>query len=256
MPASFNVQSRETPGRAMTIFNCECDAPWPSQTLAQMRRYVFVKLGYAANSTYPPGMAETIDDFIRDAQEISYSAYPGYRTSRFFTWNMVTGERFYDFDANSDTCQLKINPDEIEWVGISQDQNFWRPLRNGIRPEFYFGDIQGWPTHYEFRQCIEVWPAPADDTWKLRIKGNFGLRPLTLDTDTSTIDPFVIRLLATANAKSWRGQADASNYMTWWQNVMGDLVASGHGTRRYIPDNDQWVPPPLPVLTGYPGGLP
>jgi hypothetical protein len=237
-------------------YNCECDDTWPRETLAQLRRHVFVKLGYAANASYPPGMAETLDEFIREAQTLSYYEYPGYRTSRFYTWALAPGVRFYGLTENADACTLRMNPDKIEWVGISQSDNFWRPLVNGIKPTYYYGDIQSWPQYYEVRQCIELWPAPSDATWLLRIKGNFGLRPLVADGDYSTIDPTAIKLLAVANAKAWRGQRDADNYLTWWQNHIGNLRSGSHMTRRYVPSEYEFAPPPLPILTGFPGGLP
>src|SRR5690606_21040992 len=101
------------------------------------------------------------------AQEQIYEQLKLNRMSRYFTWQLEPGVRFYDFAANLYQCTKKLNPDMLEWVGISQDGNFWRPLVAGINPAMYYSDVTGWPQYYAIRQCIEVWPTPQDATWQL-----------------------------------------------------------------------------------------
>ncbi len=237
---------------AEVSFNCECDDEYPSKTLSEMREWLVTRLGFYTG-TLLPGQQALMDSFLRDAQEQLYRKYQVFRLERFFTWQMTTGVRFYDLDANEDVCTKKLDPRMITWVGISQDANWWRPLVCGIRPEFYYGDITSIPTHYEIRQCIEVWPPPGDDTWKLRIKGYFGLMPLEEDADTSTIDYQAIQLYALANAKAHYQQGDAQNYMQQAKDYIRNLVAGSHHTRRYVPGAVETVTPPLPILTGWPG---
>ena len=239
----------------MAVYNCECDADYQTRTLLEMRRYLMIRLGWGAMVATPlPGVAITLDSFLRDAQEQIYRQYKVFHMERYFTWGMVPGERFYDFDENDPLgCEKRLDPRMVTWVGISQQDNFWRPLVCGIKPEFYYGDITSWPTHYEIRQCIEVWPAPSDDSWQLRIKGHFGLQPLVADTDVNSVDYEAIQLFALANAKAHYGQPDAANYMQQYRDYIGAVTAGSHLTRRYVPNTDMGVPPPLPVLTGYPG---
>ena len=126
----------------------------------------------------------------------------------------------------------------------------WWPLIKGIPPEIYTITTNSRPTHYEIRQCIEVWPAPADDTWKLRIKGHFGLLPLAADSDETTIDPEAIFLQALANAKAHYGQPDADNYAAQAAGYVHSLVAGSHHTRRYVPGVSRAAVPwvrPVPV---------
>ena len=235
-------------------YNCECDDEYPTKTLAQMREYLMIRLGWGAMVSTPlPGVAVTLNSFLRDAQEQIYRQYKVFRLERFFTWPLLTGVRFYDLPDNEDVCTKKLDPRMITWVGISQGDNFWRQLVCGIKPEFYYGDISSWPTHYEIRQCIEVWPPPSSDDWKLRIKGYFGLLPLEVDTDVNTIDYEAIQLFALANAKAHYGQPDAANYMGQYRDYIGAVTAGSHHTRRYVPNTEQSYPPPLPILTGYPG---
>lgn len=235
-------------------YNCECDDEYPTRTLAQMREYLMIRLGWGAMVSTPlPGVAATLNSFLRDAQEQIYRQYKVFRLERFFTWQLLTGVRFYDIPENEDVCTKKLDPRMITWVGISEGDNFWRQLVCGIKPEFYYGDISSWPTHYEIRQCIEVWPPPSSDDWKLRIKGYFGLLPLEVDTDVNTIDYEAIQLFALANAKAHYGQPDAANYMGQYRDYIGAVTAGSHHTRRYVPNTEQSYPPPLPILTGYPG---
>ncbi len=239
---------------AEVSYNCECDDEYPTKTLAQMREYLMIRLGWGAMVSTPlPGVAVTLNSFLRDAQEQIYRQYKVFRLERFFTWPLLTGVRFYDLPDNEDVCTKKLDPRMITWVGISEGDNFWRQLVCGIKPEFYYGDISSWPTHYEIRQCIEVWPPPSSDDWKLRIKGYFGLLPLEVDTDVNTIDYEAIQLFALANAKAHYGQPDAANYMGQYRDYIGAVTAGSHHTRRYVPNTEQSYPPPLPVLTGWPG---
>ena len=238
---SFNVEVD-----APTSYNCECDDDYPSSTLLQMRTRLLARLGMAAMPTGLPGMTELLNDFLTQAQELLYRRYDVFRTERFFTWNMVAGTRFYDLLNNRDFCTKKLDPRKVTWVGISQDEENWRPLACGIDPTRYTSQGDAIPTHYEIRQCIEVWPAPSDATWMLRVKGHFGLLPFAADTDTTTIDPEAILLLALANAKAHYGQPDAGNYAQQLNTYIGDLVAGSHMTRRYIPgkrDLANAVPP-------------
>lgn len=227
------IQQAPTP---MISYNCECDDDYPRTTLIEMRKRVMRRLGFSVQaSSPPPGMADMIDDFIRDAQELLFRRYSVFRRERFYTWDLVAGTRFYDLDANADACTKRLDPRMISWVGISQGDGNWRPLVCGIDPVMYTTRGLGLPSHYEIRQCIELWPAPSDSTWKLRVKGQFGLSPLVAATDTTTVEPEAVFLLAVANAKAHYGQPDAGNYAGQLTAYVRDLVRGSHMTRRYIP---------------------
>lgn len=234
------------PAATAASYNCECDDDYPRTTLAQMRNRLATRLGFAtqvAMGVLPPGMAPLLDDFIRNAQDMLYRRYSVFRMERFYVWDMQPGVRFYDFDANTDACPKHMDPRKVTWCGISQGDDSWRPLVCGINPTMYTSQGPGIPSHYEIRQCIEVWPAPSDDTWKLRAKGYFGLQPLVADTDETTIDPEAIFLFALANAKAHYGQPDANNYASMATAYVRDLVRGQHHTRRYVPGECE--PPPV-----------
>jgi hypothetical protein len=145
-------------------------------------------------------------------------------------------------------CSKTLDPRMVTWVGISQDDNNWRPLQFGINPVRYSSIINAIPDSYEIRQCIEVWPGPPDNTWSLRIKGYFGLQQFENDNDATTVDYRAVFLLALANAKTHYGQPDANNYASQLTTFMGDLVAGSHMTRRYIPGEKDRYPATPPRM--------
>jgi hypothetical protein len=220
-----------------TNYNCECDDENPSRTLAELRTAMLIRLGYAAMAAFPPpGMAELLTSFLQSSQLLLYRQYKVLRTKRMFTWDLLEGVRFYDLHLNADECQKKLDPRMIEWVGISDGTNWWQPIICGIPPECYsFNQVLGWPQRYEIRQCIEVWPPPAQGPWKLRIKGDFGLEPFSADADKCTIDDEAVFLHALARAKAHYAQPDAANYQTDAMTYIKQLTAGAHMTRRYVP---------------------
>lgn len=348
-----------------TNYNCNCDDAYPTETLAVMREYMMIRLGFAAQLAFtPPGMTLLLNSFLDEAQHLLYRRYKVLRLSRWFTWALQPGVRFYDFAANADAqplptpiissvttattggtlaagvyayrvtavnsngqtlassevsvtttgatsantinwtavvapagvdvvtgyviygrtagaelelalvglvttwvdngsltpfgplptidasanCPLQMDPRQIGWMGISKGDDVWRPLAYGINPQRYSSRILSIPDSYEIHQCIELWPAPSDAQWLLRMIADFGLQPLVADTDVNTIDATPIKLLALANAKAHFGQPDAGNYGSQLTTYLMDLVAASHGTGRYIPGNQlpmNAIPPKL-----------
>lgn len=246
-------------------YNCECegdDPTRPMQTLAAMRRRMLVRCGFANNANNPPpGTKELFDQLLLDAQNFLFDQYSHFRTARFFRWPLLEGVRFYDLDANDDTCPKKLSAEHLIWVGITRmgdpdslKGEQWEPLICGIRPEQYSGGpLQSWPTHYEIRQCIEVYPAPGPNAGYLRIKGHFGLAPFTADDHKTTLDPDLIFYHAAADYFTTGPRPDpnkARGFAGLERSRLRDLVASSHQTRRYFPGDAQLPTPAPPVLKG------
>lgn len=237
-----------TPEEA-TSYNCECDDEGVivTDTLLNLRTRLMRRLGFSAQAASPPpGMAALLDDFLRSAQVMLYNRYAALRIRRWFTWRLQQGVRFYDLEQNRDLCTLKLDGRRIEWAGVSSGDDVWTPITCGVRPTDYALNISGIVCAYEVRQCIEVWPAPSDSTWLLRIKGDVGLLPFVADADRSSIDAEPLFLLALANAKAHYGQPDAGNYSSQLQTMMRDLTAASHGTRRYLPGSEPLRNLPMP----------
>ncbi len=242
-------------------FNCDCVESNDNQTLAQLRRRMMIRLGYANQADNPPpGMAIELDEFLQSAQTALYAKNPVLRTERYYRWTMVPGISYYgirDNDSSTEFTDIDCNKHlndrayRISWVGLQDLNEMWMPLIAGINPEFYTTSMQpGLPQFYEIRSCIEVFPVP-DAAYTLWIKGQMGVEPFAGDSDKTTIDSELVFLQALADAKKHRKQADAQSVQGAANTYLSDLVAGKHITRRYIP-NFRFPPPAVqPIMTQY-----
>lgn len=224
-------------------FNCDCESiPLPADgyttdTLANLRTRVAIRAGYAAQaSNLPAGMISLINEFLRDAQNQIYRTYFAKRLTRLYSWPMDINQRYYGFDATNGVDCRVLDPNSVDWVGFEDLNQAWYPLVCGIDPVLYTrAQIStGWPTHYEIRNCIEIFPAPRA-AYTLWVKGRFGLDPFTSDANTTTVDAEAVYLLATGMLKAHYGQPDAQLLLTQASNYIKYLVAGQHDTRRYVP---------------------
>lgn len=228
-----------TTGCPSDAFNCDCAIEPVYQTLAELRTRMMIRLGYPNQSASPPpGMAALIDAFLYDAQKLIWKqlSRAGLNLERFFRWIMVPGQRYYGINDNAGSCTLKLDPYKVVWAGFEDLNQAWYRLTEGVPPEYYTrANINfGWPTHYEIRSCIEIFPAPQAP-YTLWIKGDFGLASFVEDADTATIDDEAIFMLALGNAKAHYGQRDAQSVLAQADTYIRGLVAGLHGTRRYVP---------------------
>ena len=218
------------------------------ETLAQLRVRMLIRLGYAAQrNNPPPGMAVTVDEYLQSAQKFLFKKFKERRLRRFFTWVMDVGNRFYVTGNNQDLSSARLDPYDVVWAGISDQNQAWMELTGGIPPEAYtlVRDYNGLPARYEIRQGIEILPAP-DRPYRLRIKAGFNLGSFTADGDTTSIDSELVFLWALANAKNHYGHADAKDVASQAQSYLGNLVAGAHGTNRYIPGASPAMPATKP----------
>lgn len=225
-------------------FNCDCDDDNPNETLEELRLRLLRRLGYAAQAANPPpGMADLLNDFLLSAHRLMYRRYAALRMERIFTWIMEVGGRYYDLDANVEVCTKRLDSLKISGAWVEDLNGAWMPLVARIPPEFYtMVEYQGIPARYEVRQCIEVFPAPAEP-YKLRIKGFYGPEAFTEDDDKPSIDSELVFLWALGNAKLHYGQPDASQVAEQANMYLAKLIAGTHTTQRYIPGPPE--PPPL-----------
>ena len=193
---------------------------------------------------------------MQDAQRQLYRQHDEFHTKRMYAWQMQINQRYYGIDQDESGCRV-LDPLNIEWVGFEDLNQAWYQLIAGINPLLYTrAQIStGWPTHYEIRSCIEIFPAPKAN-YTLWIKGHFGLDPFVADTDYTTIDSEATFLLALAMFKAHYGQADAQAIFTQADNYTKYLVAKQHGTKRYVPRTyvETAMTPPLflPTVQGGP----
>jgi len=234
-------------------YNCACmDDVVPTDTLANLRARMMVRLGYAAQKNNPPpGMADLLNDFLISGQKLLYKRYTQLHTRRLFRWKIIPGQRFYSIKDNDEDILCNYTMDvtrNIEWAGIQDTRNVWYPLIEGIEPQLYTMITKPWrPARYEIRQCIEVYPAP-DQTYWMWFKAHFGLLTFANDSDSTTIDSELVFLHALANAKAHYGQADANNIESQANAYRRQLIAGSHGTKKYIPGTIAVPPAVRPTL--------
>jgi hypothetical protein len=224
---------------AITSYNCECGGETaPRRTLAQLRNAMLIRLGFAAQAENPPpGIIPLVDEFLRDAQLQIDIGFRERGIERFFQWPLEAGVRYYGLRANADACDVKLSRSKLSWVGIREANGTWYPLIHGIPPTFYSRTEQttGWPTRYEIRECIEIFPAPRSADQYLVVKGMHEIQPLEEPDDLTTHDSQAVFLLALANAKSHYGHQDAANIFAQADRYLGNMYAASHQTARYIP---------------------
>jgi hypothetical protein len=190
---------------------------------------------------FPPTAYTVVTQALADAQRQIYWRYPMLRTEKWFSWETVVGQRFYDIPkVSSDTLDLR----RITWVGVQQDQT-WLPLHAGIDPERFTETGQGVPQCYEFREFLEIWPEPDRDDYVIWMKGHIGLQSFEEDTDTTTTDYLPVFLMALANCKQHFQQPDAPSIFRQLEVMIGKLNAGTFGLQRYVPT------PPEPIRNDY-----
>ena len=243
------------PFNPMAYNSAPADMSVYTDTLANLRQRILIRLGFANSAANPPpGMASLVNEFLASGQRYLYRRYKQLHTTRLFRWKINPGQRFYSLLDNDENAQSNFQMDpnkKIEWSGIQDSRNVWYPLVQGIPPQLYTMINKPWrPARYEIRQAIEVYPAP-DQTYWMWMKGHFGLTSFTLDTQKSTLDAELVFLHALANAKAHYGQSDANNIEAQANAYRMELIAGTHQTASYIPGTVAVPPAVRPTLIQY-----
>lgn len=257
--ASIEIVAFTPASGISNTFNCNCEVlvpdGWTIDTLGNMRKNILALAGYAAQAANPPpGMKLFVNTILADSQKQLYRQHVQYRIKRMYAWQMEINQRYYSLTQDESGCR-RLDPLSVEWVGFEDLNQAWYILVNGIDPVLYTrAQIStGWPTHYEIRSCIEIFPAPRAP-YTLWIKGQFGLDPFAADTDTTTVDAEAVFLLALGRVKLHYGNPDAQAVLTQASNYTKYLTAGQHNTRRYVPRTrvqTPWTPPKfLPLGEG------
>lgn len=219
--------------------NCTCSDAGGRvyRTLLQLRQAIMRRLGWGNQlDNPPPGSAEMIDSFLYEAQYNLYYRFETLRLDRFFTWQLIPGVNLYGLGENIDDCDKRFNPDKLRWVGCIREGGLWTYLIAGIPPVLNsYPETCTYPIRYAIRQCIEVWPIPAENAGQLVLKAGAYLGPFVEDDDVASIDDSLVFALALADAKAHYRQPDADRYVQRAEVLLNGLAAGTHGTNRYIP---------------------
>ena len=161
----------------------------------------------------------------------------------------------YAMYSPADSCVFNMEPyKNIEGAWLEDVNGTWLPLASPIPGTFYTTVTQpGMPVRYEIRQCVEIFPAPNSNDYKLWLKGHFGLSRYTEDGDQPTIDGQLVYLWALADALAYYGKAAAASAKSDAREYLGGLVAGTHGTKRYVPGTTPIPPAVMPTLLPLPG---
>lgn len=207
---------------------------------------------------FPPGGKAAVEQHLKSAHALIHRRYDALRTERWFSWNLTAGVALYDFPQNAERqgvtpqCTKTIDPYKVRWVGVKEADGAWRPLTQGIPPHALGYTTGGPPTHFDFRQCIQLWPAPTVTQGQLVIRAHFNPDAFAADADKPSVDDELVYLLALAQAKTAFQQQDAQLYLTQFEVHLGKLIAGSHGTARYIPgghaDTDYTYTAPKPSV--------
>lgn len=184
---------------------------------------------------FPPGAAAAVEGHLKSAHALIYRRYDALRTERWFSWDLTADVALYDFPDNEETCDKKLDPYKVRGVWIDDGTGARRPLTQGIPGHVLGQDTSGKPTHFDFRQCILLWPTPDVTEGQLIIQGHFNSETFASDDDQPSVDDQLVYLLALANAKAQYQQPDAQLVMTQFEVHLGKLIAGSHGVRRYVP---------------------
>lgn len=230
-------------------FNCDCEEVSPWRQLSALRTDMYIGMGYAAQAANPPpGMADLVSFYLRTAQSFLWRRYMDSRCERFFAWTMVPGLRYYGIAEGVDACfGFALDRLKISWVGFEDLNKTWVQLIEGIPPEFYTRaqTTTGWPSHYEIRQCLEIFPAPQA-AYTLWVKGDFGLAPLASPTDRTTIDDEAVLWMALGLMKEAYGKPDYATFKGMALQRIKDIVTGQHGTARFVPNPNGSLSPMTP----------
>lgn len=126
------------------------------------------------------------------------------------------------------------------------DVNRWLPLASPIPAGMFNITQQTIPSHFELREFFEIFPEP-NKGYTAFVKGHFGLKPFTADTDTTTIDPEPIRLQVLAWGKAHFRHPDTLTWVRSLADYVGNLNVGSFAGKRYIPSQDT-----VPIALPYP----
>jgi hypothetical protein len=234
----------------MVQLNCECGTdPYGNVTLADIRRDVIIGLGYAAQvDNPPPGMEALVDSWVKSSQKYLYRKYRALHTLRYYQWPMVANQRTYGLTSSrSSACNISLDPTRIKGVWCEDLNGTFTPLVSGIPATFYTSIANtGIPSRYAIRQCIEVFPAPAEayTLWMLA----HALARFEEDDDISTIDSELVTQWALARGKAHYGQGDAKDVAAMAMEYLRDLVSGTHTTKTYVPGTVELPPETMPIF--------
>lgn len=187
-----------------------------SETLSALRTELRAHLGFAAVASGSGPQDTLLDSFLTRAQEWLYWQYTWEHLRRAWTLSLTVGTGAYAWPANA--ASETIEPRRLLSASLSDGTL----LREDVTPVNRTDTSQGKPGYYFRTDQFNVYPVP-DQAYTAVLDGYRALSAFSADSDTTTVDPQMVLLLAIINAKTHYKQ-DAKVYE---QQLTGLLQALG-----------------------------
>ena len=192
----------------------------PPRDLESMRLDLMRRLGFSAQANNPPpGMSEMLASFLEDAQETVYHR---------FELDQSGSYSLAPFSAPGDITT--IDPRPVLLLALANAKaHYGQPDAKAYydQVERYLSDVMR-RNPPGATERLDAFIRSAQETVFRRFEmdgdGVYALAPLIADTDTTSIDPQAIVLLATGNAKAQYGQPDAKLYADQFEQYAGDRM--------------------------------
>lgn len=198
------------------------------RSLGDLRSELRARLGFSAAGAAAGVNQETLNSFLREAQNVLYWTHEWARLRRYETKTVGVNQYLIDYPATA-------NPERIIALSLLQNGIWLPPMKKGISPQLYtYQDNTAPPNRWEPYEQIELWPK-ADQQYSLRIFFIKALDRFTQDGDAATIDDSLIFTVALADAKAHYRQPDAAEYKTRAETLLNSLRAKSWGKSTFSP---------------------
>jgi hypothetical protein len=166
-------------------------------TLGALVTDLRIEARYDPNPALSLNMVPMMQQTLRRNQEFLYDEFDWPFLEVFRDIPLEAGSRYYDFPDD-------MNLERVQKVDVLH-AGTWQPVIRGIELDHYNAQdsegnertdpIQFWDVvEVGGGPQIEVWPLPATNTQKMRLRGIRSLKPLVKDSDVAELDDMMIVL--------------------------------------------------------------
>lgn len=189
---------------------------------------------------------DTIIQKLQRVQQMLYDDYDWPFMRNDWPIQLQAGQRFYDLPTEVGFPGLLVlNTDRIEqaWIDYSGRPT---PITRGIGQQQYAqynsnngeaaGPARRWDVKRstDYKEQIEIWPIPVDNTNKFWLRGFKKLRPLVAPADVADLDDILITLTAAAETLAKLGSKDATRVANAASHRLTQLKGQSKGGARMI----------------------
>lgn len=203
------------------------------KTLGALRAEIAARLGFGSQGSAGGPKTTIINSFISRAQEHLYTQYEWPKLQKFAVLSPGMGQTLIDYPDDAD-------PDYVTGMAssgaVTLTQPDLRPMFRGIELRHRNSGISSSrPLRYEFKNQIEIWPAPDVLGYTIRMDYVERLAPLVDDNSSLTLyDDQLVFLMALSNSKAHYRQPDAGAVAGQLNSVLMKLKQRKAGDRIFI----------------------